>query len=144
MISPHTNLFSKSELDATCSILASRAAGVGAEDALDDTGSLWRFRAAADRPRADLVGSTCEVVDQLMQRACRSVRGEERKAGRTYVKAGVTNMCDPGECTLGADLLLFLGLFFWRHERQPLLKRDGERNEQVTRVVLVDPRLDLR
>lgn len=78
MISPHTNLFSKSELDDTCSILGIHEAEESAiEYALDDTGSLWRLRAAADRPRANLVGSTCEVVDQLMQRACRSAHGDE-------------------------------------------------------------------
>ena len=53
-------------------------------------------------------------------------------------------MCDPGKRTVRADVLLLFGLLFWCHERQPFFEGDGEGDEQVAGVVLVDPCLDLR
>ena len=46
-------------------------------------------------------------------------------------------------CGLTA-LLLLRALLVAGHLREALLERDGERDERVARVVLVDPRLDLR
>lgn len=93
-------------------------------DLLDDTGGLWCLRTLADCPRADLDGTTGEVADE--------------------VQAGVTRLCDLPECAGGADLLLFLRALFVRHANQALLQCDGEGDERVTGVVLVDPGLDLR
>ena len=36
---------------------------------LDDTGGLWCFCVAADGPRTDLIGPTCEVADELRERS---------------------------------------------------------------------------
>ena len=52
-------------------------------------------------------------------------------------------MRDLGQCTLCSDLLFLLLALLIRETREALLECDGEGNEQVARVLLVDPRLDL-
>ena len=126
MISPHTNLFSKSELRSRCQRPLSTWGGRGARggDSLGDTRSLRRLCALADRPCADLVGPAGEVADE--------------------VEGGVAGGGDLAEGGDGADLLLLLGALLVRGEEgEALLEGDGEGDERVAGVVLVDPGLDL-
>ena len=93
-------------------------------DSLDDTGGLGRLCAFADRPRADLVGPAGEVADE--------------------VEGGVAGGGDLAEGGDGADLLLLLGALLVRGEEgEALLEGDGEGDERVAGVVLVDPGFDL-
>ena len=90
---------------------------------LNDTSRLRSLRPSPDRPRAYLIGSTREVPDEVERRVARSG--------------------DLGQRTVRADLLLLLGALLFREQREALLERDGEGDERVAGVVLVDPGLDL-
>ena len=92
---------------------------------LDDTRSLRGLRAPPNRPCADLIGPAREVADEI----------EGRVAGGG----------DLAEGAVRPDALLLLGALLVRgHEREALLERDGEGDERVAGVVLVDPGFDLR
>lgn len=94
---------------------------------MDDTGSLRRLDALADGPGADLVGTTGEVADQV----------EDLVARRRDLAE------DRGVLLAQAELLaLGLGLLL-RQTDEALLESNRKGDESVSRVVLVDPRLDL-
>ena len=76
-----------------------------------------------DGPRADLIRTASEVTDELQAR--------------------VTGDGDLAQVARSADLLLLLSLLLRSHLCKTLLESDGEGDERVARVVLVDPGLDL-
>lgn len=100
MMSPQTNVFSKSVLHATITITEGQAIFSTLfsllerreKNVLDDTGGLWCEGAVPDGPRADLVRTAGEVVDELHVQNVRSghdsnllgssrdLAGEKRKA----------------------------------------------------------------
>jgi len=55
----------------------------------------------------------------------------------------VAGMCNLGEVASGTNFCFFFLLFFGREARETLFERDGEGDEEVARVVGVDPSLDL-
>lgn len=90
---------------------------------MDDSGSLGRLCPLPDGPCSNLVGSTGEEPDQVQT----SIPGR----GDLAQRAG------------GSDLLLLLPSFLLAHVLEPLFERDREGDQEITRVVLVDPSLDL-
>lgn len=94
---------------------------------VDDTSSLRCLDTVAHSPGADLLGSTGKVADEVERRVA---RGGDLAEGR-------------GALLAEAKSLALCGLLLVRHGDETLLKRDGEGNKLVSRVVLVDPALDL-
>lgn len=119
---------------------------VGANDALDDSGSLGRLCALADGPRADLLRATGEVADEL--HVHRKVRFQLHRAQyeKTHVETLVSGAGDLAEGAGGAEPLELLLLRGGVVEvaGEALLECDGERDELVSGRVLVNPGLDLR
>jgi len=67
-----------------------------------------------------------------------------RRGKTTHIKARVSRVRDLAEDTCGSDLLLlFRALLVAGHLRQPLLERDGEGNDEIARIMFVDPCFDL-
>lgn len=96
-------------------VISRTARSIVVEYALDDTGSLWCFCMATNRPCTDLIGPTGEVMDELRRPSVKTcVRGQVI----AHIKTGVTGVCDLAKGTMCADLLLFLSLFFLSHTRQ--------------------------
>jgi hypothetical protein len=83
---------------------------------MDDSGSLGRLCALPDGPCSNLVGSTGEEPDQ--------------------VQTSIPSRGDLAQRAGGPSFLL-------AHVLEPLFERDREGDQEVTRVVLVDPSLDL-
>jgi hypothetical protein len=90
-------------------------------DRLEQRVSTLHVRATASSPL------TGEISDQIQARVTR--RGDLSQG------AGVD--------LAHTQLLGLLNLLLVRHGHEPLLERDRERDERVSRVVLVDPSLDL-
>ena len=62
---------------------------------------------------------------------------------RTYVETVITGLGNLGQCANGADLGLFFFLFLVGHVDETFFESDGEGDERISRVMLVDPGLDL-
>ena len=104
-------------------LLALAVSSYHSHNLLDDTSCLRSLRPSPDRPRAYLIWSTREVPDEVERRVARS--GDLRQRA------------------VRADLLLLLGALLVREGHEALLEGDGEGDERVAGVVLVDPGLDL-
>ena len=75
MISPHTNLFSKSELHRVRTVESRRFK----IHLLDYTSSLGRLSATTDCPCSDLIRPTCEIADELLNHQYLEVPAQQRK-----------------------------------------------------------------
>lgn len=90
---------------------------------MNDTGSLGSLCSLPDGPGSDFIRTTGEESNQ--------------------VERSVTSRGDLAQCTGSSDLLFLLQSFFLTHVSETLLKLDREGNQEITRVVLVNPSLDL-
>ena len=90
---------------------------------MNDSGSLGRLGSLPDGPRSDLVGSTGKEPDQ--------------------VEGSVPSGGDLAQRARSSDLFLLLLGFFLAHVLEPLFESDREGDQEIARVVLVDPSLDL-
>ena len=96
------------------------------EIGVNDTCSLWRLETFPESPSSHLIWTCGKVSDEI--------------------QTVVTSLCDLAKCA--SDVVTKSGEFcsfsFGRAEsEESLLEGDGEGNEQVTWVVLVNPLLDL-
>lgn len=94
---------------------------------VDDTSSLRSLDAFADGPSTNLVGASGEVADEVKRSVTRG--GDLAKSRRVLLAE--------------AKLLTLLSSLLVAHRDKTLLEGNREGNELVSRVVLVDPRLDL-
>ena len=85
IISPHTNLFSKSELHPEArQQLSYTQSHAHQRYSLDDSSRLWRLDPFADRPRPHFVRTTCEVSDEVKARISRSSYPSERRGRASF------------------------------------------------------------
>jgi hypothetical protein len=118
----------------------------GRRDELDNTSGGRRLGALTDGPRTDFLRSAGEVVDELRKGGGQCQGNREEGDRRTDVEGTVTDLHDLADLRVGADLGKLLsetsgvvGVL----DGETLLEGNREGNEQVSGVVLVDPRLDL-
>lgn len=117
--------------------------------ALDHTGSLRSECPVPDSPSTDFLRSTGEVTDELQARGRISSRSlVERVVAppkKTHMQSRVTSSSDLAQSASCADLVE-LGLLCRRVAkllRKALLEGDREGDDEISRVVLIDPGLDL-
>lgn len=61
----------------------------------------------------------------------------------TYVKTRITSLGDLWQRASCTNVLLLLNTLFIRHLDEAFFKGDGERDDKIARVVLVNPCLNL-